>query len=217
MSPHPRAGLDFESIRWCDKIIEKYPDIKINLFVPAAYARLGEEPVVLSLCRDWLDKVGRLPARNYRINYHGFNHRRISKEYGNSNNDEWQYLTRSQTKSLFNKMIEMLAWSRLPVFDTFRPPGWKISQEAAQFLTEKGFLIAGSEEYYSKLKDKIRGLKWISYNWDMTGPCEVKGNIVAVGHTSDWTNNYMNEERYNLVVDLLDGEEFDFRFIEEVQ
>ena len=93
MSPHPRAGLNFESIEWCDKLIEDFPKLKVNLFVPAAYCRLGEDkPCYISQNKEWLDRLKSLSEKNYRINLHGLFHRRISKSHGNSNNDEWQHL-----------------------------------------------------------------------------------------------------------------------------
>jgi hypothetical protein len=57
----------------------------------------------------------------------------------------------------------------------------------------------------------------VSYNWDLTGPCSVKGDVIAYGHTSDWTNNYMDKERFNLINELLGKEKFRFKFIESFQ
>lgn len=232
MSPHPRAGLNFESIQWCEELIADYPQIKINLFVPAAYCRLGEEnPCYISKNKEWLNSLKSLPIHNYRVNAHGLFHRRINKKYGNSNNDEWQYLTYSSAVVLRNHMAMEFAAAGLfkmglfpnqahPIFmPTFRPPGWKISKGAIQALQANGgagvTCFAGSKEYYEKVKDVLT-VKWVSYNWDLTGSCKEKGDIVAYGHTSDWTNNYMNEDRYKLIKSLLDSEKFDFRFIEDM-
>src|SRR5690348_13909004 len=102
MSPHPRAGLDFESIKWCDKLIETYPAMKINLFVPAAYGRLGEPSYNISddENHEWAEKLKVLPD-NYRINLHGYKHRRSRKDWDfhrgiESNNNEWENLTYDQ-------------------------------------------------------------------------------------------------------------------------
>lgn len=212
---HPKTGGDFESIKWCDKLIEKFPDLKVNLFVPAAYARLGEIPCLLSNNKQWVNKVNSLP-QNYCINLHGYNHRRVSKKYGNSNNDEWQYLTYDEAKVLGIKMLDEFKLSGLKYTPTFRPGGWKISAEACRALEDIGVtLFAGSKEYFNKVKKSIR-TKWISYNWDLTSECAVSGNIIAFGHTSNWTNNYMDESRYNLILKLLEKEKFEFKFIEEM-
>jgi len=225
-SPHPRAGLNFESIVWCNKLIEKYPDIKINLFVPAAYCRLGEKPYKLSEHPEWVEKVQSSVgySNNYYLCYHGYYHRRFAGDFNfhgkhpKSNNDEWQYLTRDEANTLIDLMEEEFS-GRLSRCKCFRPPGWKISKGALQALVNRWYTIAGNKECLEKYKGEVVGLekRWAaSYNWDLTGPCNVFGDVVAYGHTSDWTNNYMNEERYNLVVDLLNSEEFDFRFIEEM-
>jgi len=226
MSPHPKAGLNFESIKWCDKLITKYPELKINLFVPASYARLEEDLVILP-CNladepEWVAKVNPLPD-NYRINLHGWRHRRSVRDFyphkkrSPSTNDEWQFLNFDDAMAIGELMIEQFKEAGLDYVPTFRPPGWKISMEAVKALECLGVTcIAGSPEYYKKLKGYLDTIKWVSYNWDLTKPCDVKGDVVAYGHTSSWTNNYMDEKRYKLIDQLLSSKKFDFRFIEEM-
>jgi hypothetical protein len=226
-SPHPRAGLDLKVIEWCNKIIEEYPDFKVNLFVPAAYCRLGEEPRHLYKYQEWVDKVNKLPLNNYRVNMHGVFHRRHWADYGGhkgrpvSNNDEFQYLNREQANDFIAQMFVEFYDSGLYFhgYDwdgmTFRPPGWKVSEDVVKLMSEKKYIIAGSEEYYNKVKH-IKNLKWVSWNWDLTGPCTAEGDIVAFGHTSNWTNNYMDEKRYSLIMKTLEKEKFDFKFIEDM-
>lgn len=233
MSPHPRAGLNFESIGWCEELIADYPNLRINLFVPAAYCRLGEDPCKLSDHPEWVKELKELSSQNYRINMHGMYHRRATKSHPHSNNDEWQYLEKGSADVLARHMINEFQsvgladrlYHRIGDIKfkyTFRPPGWKISKGAMYSLQNHGVtLFAGNKKYYEKVKDAIRpGTKWVSYNWDLTGPCPPPRKLkntwtIAYGHTSDWTNNYMNEERYNLVKDYLDAEEREFRWLEE--
>lgn len=214
-SPHPRAGLDFKAIRQCNRLIVKYPDIRINLFVPAAYCRLGEKPCFLSDNLTWVDQVKHLP-NNYRINLHGLYHRRTGGTKPVSNNDEWQFLNYSEAVHKMSEMTNEFEIVGLDYHKTFRPPGWKISVGSARAFTEKGFLIAGNTEYFNTINTKVSGLNWVSYNWDMTAPCKVDRDVIAYGHTSDWTNNYMNDERYNLIDFLLSSSSFEFKFLEEL-
>lgn len=214
-SPHPKAGLNFESIVWCDKLIKKYPGIKINLFVPAAYCRIGEEPCYLTANPEWVKMVKALPD-NYRINLHGLFHRRTDGKHPVSNNDEFQYLSGAWVDSYIDTMMTEFKNAGLEYEKTFRPPGWKISLGSAKVLTSKGFIIAGNGVYHKLMKGKVKNLRWVSYNWDMTGVCKLPGNVVAYGHTSEWTNNYMDEARFMLLDRLLKSEPFDFRFIEEL-
>jgi len=210
-----RAGLRFESIRWCNKLIKKYPDIKINLFVPAAYSRLEGAPCHLTANPEWVKRVNELPD-NYRINMHGMFHKRIDGKHPDSNNDEFQYLRGGWEKAYTERMISEFEQAGLKYHQTFRPPGWKISLDSVRFLTKKGFIIAGDDGHYRMFKHMVKDLRWVSYNWDLMGSCDIDGDIIAYGHTSDWTNNYMDRTRFCLIDDLLSKEKFKFKFIEEL-
>ena len=213
MSPHPRAGLNFESIKWCNKIIEKYPDFKINLFVPGAYCRLGENPYYLVGQHEWLDGVKKLPV-NYRINFHGYHHRRVDNKHPNSNNDEFQYLNEKHADNVITLMLNEFDLAGLNYTLTFRPPGWKISKDAVKQLAYWGFTcLAGSKEWEKNKGDTK--IKWINYNWDLLAK-PPEGNIVAYGHTSNWTTNFMNEERYNTIINFLQDKQFEFVYIEDM-
>lgn len=215
-SPHPRAGLNFECVKWCDKIIEQYPDFKVNLFTTAAYCRLHEQPNFLSNNKDWVDRVKALP-KNYRINLHGYHHRRTDPRFPVSNNDEFQFLDEANTDFVLDKIEEEFRKVGLSHTRTFRPPGWKLSFPAARALTARGYKIAGDKTHYEMFKNSIPKLNWISYNWDTTKKCKItEGDVVAFAHTSDWTKNYMNEERYNLIIELLKTRTFEFKFIEDM-
>ena len=221
LAPHPNTGANFESIYWCDKLIEDFPNIKINLFVPASYARLNEIYYNLSDYSDWVSKLNALP-NNYRVNLHGYRHRRwvkdfyMHKKYPPSNNDEWQFLNFQYAYNIGKLMIEEFNRAGVKYEPTFRPPGWKISKEAIKALEALGIkCFAGSAEYYEKHKSHLN-TRWVSFNWDLAFSDAPKGNIIAYGHTSNWTNNYMNEDRYNLIKNTLNSDNFDFRFIEEM-
>jgi predicted deacetylase len=217
MSPHKRAGIGFESIYWCDRLIEKYPDIKINLFVPAGYCRLGENPNYLSDNLEWVERVNNLARENYRINFHGLYHRRTGDpKHHNSNNDEFQFLNKPQAEKIISRIIKEFDTAGLRYEKTFRAPGWKMSESVAGVLAERGFIIAGNDQYYNIISKKFKNIKWVNYNWDLTGPCNIDGDIVAYGHTSDWTNNYMNKERFVLIDDVLQQDDFDYVFIEQL-
>jgi len=214
-SPHPRAGLNFESIGWCNELIKDFPDIKIDLFVSAAYCRLGEKPCYLSDSPEWCDKVRGLPD-NYRLNLHGMYHRRCEldrswhKYHPLSNNDELQYLQEAHMRFLLGDMREEFRKAGLEHTKVIRPPGWKISVQACRALNKMGYTIAGDGRYKGKPQAAFVG---DSYNWDLISKCKLKRDVWTFGHTSDWTNNYFDEERYNLVLDLLTSRDFHYRFL----
>lgn len=216
-SPHPQAGLNFEVIDVCNTLVDAYPEIKINLFVPAAYCRLGETPCFLTKNLEWVERVSQLPAENYRVNLHGYYHCRYSQKYGNSNNDEWQHLSIDEAKLTAKHMIDEFNAAGLDFVPTFRPPGWKASRGAIQALQFLGVnCFAGAKQFHTGVKDVVN-VKWVNYNWDTVNKCKLHDeDVVAYGHTSSWTTNYMNEERLELILDLLDNEDFDFKFIEDM-
>lgn len=220
-SPHPKTGLYHESIFWCKKLISHFPDIKINLFVPAAYCRLGEIPNKLLKNKNWVDEVKKLNKENFSIGIHGFFHRRSKKDYvwnagiPESNNDEFQYLKKDQAIGILKSIESEFKSVGLQYNKIFRPPGWKISKEAALVFHNYGFVIAGDEKYYNLCKD-IPNLKWVCYNWDLFSNNPPENNVIAYGHTSEWTKNYFNEEKYNWICDLLRSRQFCFKFLEEI-
>jgi len=221
-SPHTHAGLNFETIKFCNSIISKHPGLKIDLFVTAAFGRLGEKPCYLSKNLDWVKKVKDLPS-NYSINLHGLFHRRSVADFAfhsthpASNNDEWQYLNTTQATLILDRILNEFAASNLAFSKVFRCPGWKISVAATKVLIDRGFKIAGDSKYYQICKKSIPDLSkhWISYNWDLISPVS-SGDICAFGHTSDWTSNYLNEQKAKLITDVLDKNTFDFKWVKEL-
>ena len=210
----PRPGTN--DLSWCNKLIEKYPDIKFNLFTPVAFCRLGENPYYISNHPEWIGAVKNLPESNYRINFHGVFHRRTGSKHPESNNDEFQFLNTNETKGKIYKMKTEFKKSGIKVCKTFRPPAWKISASAARVLTDDGFVIAGDNKYYQKLKDSVSGMKWVSWNWDMIGPPPNDNDVVIFSHSSSWTNNYFDKKVYSKILELLDDNKFEFKFIEEL-
>jgi len=205
-----------EVIFWCNKLIEKYPNIKIDFFTSAAYCRLGEDPYFLTNYLDWVKQANELPQKNYRFNAHSYFHRRISVKFGNSNNNEVEKTSEQETKILIQHMIGEFNRSNFKYEKVFRAPGFHIGIAAAKVLTDFGFIIAGNEKYYNLLKD-VPKLKYLVYNWDMNDDCNLNKDIFAVGHTSNWTSNYFNEKIYNRVLKVLESREFEFKFLSEVE
>ena len=214
-SPRPQTN----NLEWCDRLIERCPDVKIDLFVPGAYARLSDKkPFYLTEHPEWVRKANALPE-NYNICMHGMFHRRKVdgyKKYHNSANDEWEHLSENEALDRMRLMINEFENAGLRYSKVFRPPGWRISLDATRALINNGFIIAGDKNHYNKYKKKIKNLHehWIAYDWDMTGKCVKEGSILAYGHISSWCNNYFDQERYNMVLDLLESGKFDFRFLE---
>lgn len=215
----PKDGTN--DLTWCDKLIERFPEVKIDLFVPAAFARINDRsPFYLSGHLDWVNKVKNL-KKNYKINPHGFFHRRTKRDWAEhrgieSNNNEWENLTYKQAVDILSKMEEEFNKVGLECTKILRPSGWHLSREAAKALKDCGYIIAGNDKYYNLYKD-ISGLKWISYNWDLLGPYPINGDIFAYGHVSDWNKNFFSKDKYELVSKVLESANFEFVFLEETR
>lgn len=215
-SPHPRT----QDLTYCNHLISFFPDIKIDLFVPAAYGRLGEKTYPI-LDKPWLQFVKSLPP-NYKVNLHGFYHRRTKADFSwhsghNSNNNEWELLNELQATYLLDRMEASFRGAKLKHAKVFRPPGWYISQDAARVLRKRGYLVAGDKKHMGKQKKEDK-IGWVLYNYDMTGPWQrVDQDCFAFGHTSDWTNNFMDETRFRYLKSLLEAEKFEFKFLEEMR
>ena len=215
-SPHVKAGLNFEAVEWCLKLIERWPDLKVTLFIPAAFRRLGEEPHFLTQYPAWVARMNSLPTHNFEFGTHSYYHSRLSVRYGNSANNEVEHTTYAETKLLVEHMIGEFDTAGLRHVGLYRAPGWHLGQPAAQALTDLGFTICGNQHYYGVLNGKVAGMKYVTSNWDCLSDCALAGDVLACSHTSNWTTNYFDQAVYNKVVRLLESREFEFRFLSEV-
>ena len=212
----PRPNTN--NLYWANKLVEKFPDIKIDLFVPAAYCRLNDQkPYLLTEYIDWVEQLKSLP-KNYKINLHGLYHRRSKRDFEwhdgiESNNNEWENLTYKQAAFLLDSIEDIFNKIDLKHAKVFRPPGFHINAASVKLLTDRNYIIAGNEKYYRKYKD-IPNLKWAHCNWDLITELP-KNDVYAFGHTSDWTNNYLNEDKYNKIVEVLNNNNYEFCFIED--
>jgi hypothetical protein len=209
-SPFPEVMV------WCDKLIQRWPDIKIDFFTSAAYARLNEDPYFLTKYPDWVKQMNALPTKNFRINCHSYYHRRLSAKHGNSNNNEVEKTNEKETRVLVQHMIGEFEAAGLKYEKVFRPPGWHLGVPAAKVLTEMGFKIAGNQHYYDILKSKVPEMKYVVSNWDMLNECKMDGNVLSYGHTSNWTTNFFNKKVYDRVARLLESQEFGFKWLGEM-
>lgn len=220
-SPRVDSGKNFRSIFWCNKLIDEFPDIKIDLFIPAAYARLNDRvPSYLTKNMLWVKKVKELPQKNYRIGLHGLYHRRSTVDFGfhrkgQSNNDELQFLRSDEACIIFDRMIMEFDAAGIAYGKVLRPPGWKISTDFVRLLAQKRFVIAGDEHYYDIFKTRVPESKWVVTNWHVTPDFAVTGDVVASAHTTSWVHNFFDQERYELVCGVLRKREYEFKFLEE--
>jgi Uncharacterized protein conserved in bacteria (DUF2334) len=210
---HPKCTPFPSIIDLCNKLIERWPGIKIDFFISSAYARLNEEPYFLAQYPEWVKQMNELPAANFRFNTHGFWHRRLSKQHGNSNNGEFEYLTKQQAHTVLVHMIGEFEAAGLKYEKVFRAPGFRLSRGSAEALTELGFSIAGKKDYS---KANIPGFRFTQANWNLREECTLAGDVLAAGHTSTWCDNYFGPEVCDRVVKLLETKSYKFKFLSEL-
>lgn len=215
----PRSGTN--DLTWCNRLIDSHPDIKIDLFVPAAFARPGDrKPYFLRDHADWVNQVSKLP-KNYKINLHSYHHRRSKNDFKwhrgpPSANNEWENISYDEAKKLLDLIEHEFKIVGLEHSKTFRPAGWHIGTQAVKLLSDRGYTIAGDNRYFKKNKGKIQNMRWVQYNWDLIGPAPTGTDIIAYGHSSTWNKNYINEANYNVIMNVLKREDFEFAFIEDI-
>jgi hypothetical protein len=211
--PHPRCNPFPEVLRLCDQLILRWPDIKIDFFTSAAYARLNEEPYFLSQYPEWVKQANALSPHNYVFNAHSYYHRRLSVKWSNSNNNEVEHTNERETKLLVEHMTKEFDAAGFKYRKVFRAPGFHLGQQAAKTITDLGFKIAGNQRYYDLLKDKVPGMRYVVSS-GIPDPTPT-GDVLLYGHCSNWCKDYLPLV-YDRVVQVLESREFEFRFLEDV-
>jgi len=210
-APYYNSGLYFESIYKCKQLVALFPAIKINLFVPAAFCRLGETPCYLTRFPEWVRAVNDLPKNNFQIGLHGMYHRRSKEDFNfhgtDGNNDEFKDLSYDETNIIIDSMIKEVDTAGLVYAPVFRPSRWSISYAAAKALNDRGFIISSLEQH------RFSDIKWISPTWDMRSDAPKNMDLFVCGHTSNWTSNYLNDEKVGLIRRTIESGKYDFVFL----
>jgi len=203
VSPHPRSST--KVLERCFELIDCFSDIKFTLFVPVAYHRTmgptsNPYPLWINKENDFIEELKRLPKENFEICYHGLFHGVRYK----SNNDEFQHLNILDAENKVYKMLvvtEQLMNNEIPFKRIFRPPAWKISEDAKTVLKRENFKLA--------LQDSVTG----NPPFMDLQVCE-KNEIVY--HACEWDRNYLSKQMSEDLRAFLRNNECEFVFIEEL-
>ena len=156
VSPHPKSSI--KVLDRCYELIEEFKDIKFTLFVPMAYWRtidhkgLGtntNECLDIQKYPEFCNFLAKLPEENFELGYHGYYHGipRVS------NNDEFQKLNYLDAIKKFSIMYETVNKTCLAkkIKPIFRPPAWRMSQEAIKAALDCGIeILALSPKDYAQ-------------------------------------------------------------------
>lgn len=223
VSPHPFSSTNV--LERCEDLIDQFPDIKISLFIPAAYWRTNKsgtttkESLNLSKYPDFCDTIRELPSENYEIGFHGYYH----GIPGISDNDEFKGINYEETSEKIDLMFNEVAKSNLneKFKKIFRPPAWRMSPDAFRCLSDRGFELFALTDLPHILESYEGSEK--SYNCTFSNQyppfrdlqIEEKNGIVY--HACQWDKNYLNTEKMEELIDFLNScDHKEFVFLEGI-
>jgi hypothetical protein len=174
---HPDPSVDCLEI--AEQLLEKYPSLILNFFVPANY-----EGVPLSSNREWCGRLRTLvDAGRICLGVHGLNH---NTEFGNISYQE-AVSSIIASESVLNSVG--LSYAKV-----FRGPYWLICGPTIDALIDLGYTHLYSHPSYDQLNDLYKDkIKIVIYNWNLKDDwpklenpivTESLGICVAHGHTS---------------------------------
>lgn len=168
ISPHPQSSTAV--LKYCFKVIEKFPDVKFTLFVPVAYWRTQGptstlNPLSIDRFPAFCDELKRLPKSNFELAYHGLYH----GIPGKSNNDELQRVSLSEARGIIDTMKAIATNAGLinEFKGVLRPPAWRMSPDAFQACIEAGihlFALSPDEYALSTYGGIEKQVKHVMYN-----------------------------------------------------
>ena len=214
ITPFPKSSTSV--LDRCYELLETFPEMKFTLFVPTAYHRsIGitktDKKYYISQYEDFCEILKKLPKENFEIGYHGHHH----GIYGVTNNDEFKNLDYTDSTRVITQMLEEAKQSEIPFKPIFRPPAWKISDQAVKVLKEKGIqIIAGSDRCPPY---KMEGLKYVYETCaPPISPLQFYDETVVVFHACNWDRNYLTRLYTGVLERFLQQQDVKFAFMEEI-
>lgn len=231
--PHDYSGL--KAINTCLSLIKKYPNMKFIFFIPLAYKRISgrveilsekdksivniinKEPLFLSKYKDYCDILKSLPENNFQFGYHGYFHSKPVNCWPRSNNNEFEELNYSETMEKINLMNKEIDESGLNgrFSKIFRPPGWKISNEAIKAFLDSGYSLHLNKETkydFSNIENK-NNIYYFDFSPPET-PLENKdGDTHVVYHACEWLKNYITTEQIENLLEFNKDYKLEFMFL----
>lgn len=198
------CGGDRDSgvFKYLIKLWEKYPKLKITLFVTPnwidrandpfpvkQFKRLAglkytktwqDEPFLLTKHKVWCKWLNSFP--NCEIAIHGYNHHTDARFHS----QEFQNMPYDECKKRLERAECIFRESGLHYVRGFRPPGWGISDELFQALRELNYDFISIDSIPCRINnlsrykvEKYRGLVNVPQNWDIARGTNGEGVDIA--------------------------------------
>lgn len=185
-----------------DKLVSRYPNIKLTFFTVALYER-----VPLFSNREWCKRVLKhIENNNVRLAVHGLYH--TVEEFKN----------KSKNDALLSIVIaeSVFKVSKLPFVKLFRGPHWGINENTYEALIELEYNAVFTHSDYSHLIQKFPCIKSVIYNWNLKDvDCTARDSIIGHGHTQNVCGNGIDES-YERICNFIDTNKPQFAFANEI-
>lgn len=203
---HPDPSVDCLDI--AEKLVEKYPEIILNFFVPPCYNR-----VPLYTNQNWCDRLRKLiESNNVCLGVHSLYHTQ----------EEFKYCDYKTAVSKIKLAEDIFNVAKLPFVKVFRGSHWGICQESIEALIDLEYTHLYSHKNYDHLNDLYKEkiiIRYYNFNladiWPrMENP--VTNDIVVIhSHTHSVCNNGIGEN-YNKLCEIIDNNDFTYLSIDSV-
>lgn len=199
-NPH----FETNCIHELDRLIQSYPNIKINLFTSPAYKnkRLYED-------HEWCSKVRNyIESDNIRLSIHGLYH----------TTEEFKFKTKSDAIEGLLTAQSIFKLSDLDYLLVFRGPHWGINDNTYEALIELEYTHVYTHNDYKELSDLYSDkIKNVYYNWNLKDDFIINNDsiIIAHGHTHNVCGNGINESM-NRIITFIDQYNPNFLFTNEI-
>lgn len=218
ISPRPDAGL--ECLKQCYSLIDIFPNIKFSLFIPCAYTRFsdGETNVnkwFLLHHPSFISELKHLARENFELGFHGYTH---GNELTKSNNDEFASLSFKEASMLFSEMKHVFDECGLKYSNIFRPPAYRMSQEAIRAAKARNITLGlhTAEPYKKTYAGEDETYNRVIYvdSHPPTAELVKREKLSVVYHSLAKDRNFFNKERATELELFLIENECEFCFFD---
>jgi hypothetical protein len=232
ITPHPKSSV--KVLDRCFRLIDTFPDIKFDLFVPLAYWRtipspsesICQSPMKISDFPEFCETIRKLPSKNFEIGIHGYYH----GIPGVSNNDEFKTLSFNEAKNKFHQIFAEIYAANLRdrISPIFRPPAWRMSPDSIRAAFDSGIsLLTLSPKDYAQQSYEGAHKSFGKFTlYDGNPPFDELSTDISnhhkyeiVYHACEWDKNYLSLEMTSQLETWIQErlDQLEFSFLSEIE
>jgi len=209
----PRPTQSFEQWSNAEKLLDR--GLKVDLFIPFALSRDGEEAYHIIDYPEFLDRMEAISALpGVRLNVHGFHH-----GWGNDNNGEFYHGDTDTLKHRLDQIDKDIERTGLSFHRVFRPPAWRISQGAVDSIIEFGYTHLSIMSGTAYLEYDHLDFKDLKLHWCNAAPPYMglpKDDISVTYHMCTWLDNGLTNNNTNELLDHIGTNRIEAYWVSEI-